>query len=116
MAWLILYLMAKSSASGSYVHCIVNGFSNNIMFSIDLCHRGSNVVVDASIRYNKYGVWFQARFFIDVLKIVEVGSSGFSIFAFYYIKRKTIKKGIYLQGKSQEKVLCSYYQKLEGLH
>jgi len=35
------------------------------------------------------------RSLIDVLKIVEVGSSGSSIFVLYYVKRETIRKSIY---------------------
>jgi len=62
---------------------------------MDVCYRDSNVVVDTSVGYNEYSVWFWARSLIDILKMVEMSSSGFSIFVFYYVKRAAIRKSIY---------------------
>ena len=68
----------------------MNDFHNNIVFSPNIRNRGSNVIFDTCIRYNEHGVRTIEEVLIDILEFVEIGSSCFSIFTFYYIKEKVI--------------------------
>ena len=65
------------------------------MFFLNIRDEDSNVVFNTCIRYNKYCVRTIREVLIDILEIVEIDSSCFGIFAFYYIKGKTIIKDIY---------------------
>jgi len=65
------------------------------MFSLNIRDEDSNVVFNTCIRYNKYSVRTIREVLIDILEIVEIDSSCFGIFAFYYIKGKIIIKDIY---------------------
>ena len=68
---------------------------NNIVFFLNMRNRGSNVVLDTCIRYDKHNIRNIREALIDVLEFVEISSSYFSIFMFYYIKEKAIRKDIY---------------------
>ena len=65
------------------------------MFSLNIRDEDSNVVFNTCIRYNKHSVRTIREVLVDILEIVEIDSSCFDIFAFYYIKGKKIIKDIY---------------------
>ena len=58
-------------------------------------NRGSNIVLDTYIRYDEHNIRTIERALLDILEFVKIGSSYFSIFIFYYIKEKAIRKDIY---------------------
>jgi len=65
------------------------------MFSPNIRDRDSDVVFDTYIKYDKHSIRAIRESLVNVLKFVEMDSSCFSIFVFYYIKGKVIRKGIY---------------------
>ena len=73
----------------------MNSFHNNIVFSLNMRNRGSNIVLDTYIRYDEHNIGTIERALLDILEFVKIGSSYFSIFIFYYIKEKAIRKDIY---------------------
>jgi len=73
----------------------MDGFHDNIMFSLNMRDEDSNVVFNTCIRYNKHSVRIVREVLVDILEIVKMNSSYFGIFAFYYITGKTIIKDIY---------------------
>ena len=73
----------------------MNGFSDNIMFSPNMRDRDNNIIFNTFIRYDEHGVRTIGGALVDILKFVEIGSSCFGIFIFYYIKGKIIRKSVY---------------------
>ena len=73
----------------------MNSFHNNIVFSLNMRNKGSNIVLDTYIRYDEHNIGTIERALLDILEFVKIGSSYFSIFIFYYIKEKAIRKDIY---------------------
>ena len=74
---------------------MMNSFPDNIMFSPNVKNKGSNVIFDTCIRYDKDSFRTIGETLVDVFEFVEIGSYCFGIFTFDYIKGKTIRKSIY---------------------
>ena len=74
---------------------MMNSFYDNIIFSPNIGDGDNNVVFDTCVRCNEHSVGTIKGALIDILKFIEIGSSCFNIFAFYYIEGKVIKKDIY---------------------
>jgi len=72
----------------------MNSFHDNIMFSPNIRDGGSNVFFDTCVRYNEHSIRTIREVLVDVLKFIEMSSSCFDIFAFYYIEEKVIRKDI----------------------
>jgi len=91
--------MANSSASVDemFIVCysIVDRFYDDIIFSPNIRDRGNNIIFNTCIRYNEHSVRTIRGILVDIIEIVEMNSSYFSIFVFHYISGKTIGKDIY---------------------
>ena len=69
----------------------MNGFYDNIIFSLNMRDGGSNVAFDTCVRYDEHSIRTIRGTLVNVLKFIEIGSS---CFAFYYIEEKVIRKSI----------------------
>jgi len=71
----------------------MNSFHDNIIFSLNMRNRGSNIVLDTYIRYDEHNIRTIGGALVDVLEFVEIGSSYFSIFIYFTIlKKKQLEK------------------------
>jgi len=83
---------------------MINGFSDNTIFSLDIRNRSSDVVFDTCIRYDEDSFWTIGETLVDIFKFVEMDSSCFDIFVFNYIKEKKSEK-VSISWKSEENSL-----------
>jgi len=79
----------------SNVYSMVDGFGNDNLFFSNMEYKCNHLVFDAGVSHNNSSIRVYVRVLIDILKMVEIGGSGFGIFITNYVKGKTIRKIIY---------------------
>ena len=74
---------------------MINSFSDNVVFSLNIRYRGYNIVFDTCVRYDEYYVMTIGGPLVYILELIEMSSSCFGIFVFDRIKGKIIRKCIH---------------------
>ena len=100
------------------IHCMMDSFLDNFMFSPNMWDWYSNVIFNTCVRNNKYSVIILAWIFEDILEFIIISSSYFSIllqhlYNLLYKRKSDQENG--LLNEIPEKVLCLDCQRLVRL-
>ena len=68
------------SFSKYYIHCMINSFGSNFLFSTDMWDQSSNVVFDTDIRNDKYYVLIDKWILVDTIEFVTINNFCISVF------------------------------------
>ena len=78
--------------SKHYIHCIMNGFHDNVLTLANVRDQGGNVIFDTSIQNDENCILVDERILVNVIKFNMICDAYVSVFSVNWMKKNSQEK------------------------